>query len=94
MTDFLFNSPQISSVEYDSDLKLKIAFSDSTVQTIDFEPFLNHKPHRAFTHYRKPDNFKKFRVENGQLVWGKNWDLIFPVSQLHKGAIEFEAVLA
>ena len=27
------------------------------------------------------------QFENGNIVWGKNWDLIFPVEQLHSGKL-------
>jgi len=27
------------------------------------------------------------QFENGNIVWDKNWDLIFPVEQLHSGKL-------
>ena len=30
---------------------------------------------------------EKFTIENGNIVWGKNWDLIFPIEDLHAGAL-------
>ena len=32
------------------------------------------------------DNTTQF-IDNGNVVWGKNWDLIFPIEQLHSGVI-------
>jgi exopolysaccharide biosynthesis protein len=32
--------------------------------------------------YLKPANFKKFYIENGNIVWGKNWDLMIPIENL------------
>ena len=29
-----------------------------------------------------------FKIENGNIVWGEDWDLIFPIEQLHQGRIE------
>jgi hypothetical protein len=29
--------------------------------------------------------FQSFRIENGNLVWGKDWDLIFPIDGLYRG---------
>lgn len=31
--------------------------------------------------------FKCLKIENGNIVWGEDWDLIFPIEQLHKGEI-------
>lgn len=27
------------------------------------------------------------QIEHGNIVWGKNWDMIFPIEQLHKGVV-------
>jgi len=37
--------------------------------------------------YLDPRKFNRFAIENGNIVWGKNWDLIFPVEQLHAGVV-------
>ncbi len=66
-----------------------ITFQDYTQQTIDFEPFLNHKKHEVFEFYKQLSNFKKFRIEKGNIVWGEDWDLIFPIEQLYNGKILF-----
>jgi len=29
----------------------------------------------------------RFTIDNGNIVWGKNWDLIFPVEPLYAGRI-------
>ena len=29
----------------------------------------------------------RFTIDNGNIVWGKNWDLIFPVEHLYSGRI-------
>jgi hypothetical protein len=31
----------------------------------------------------------RFKIEDGNIVWGKNWDLIFPAHELHAGKIKF-----
>ena len=38
--------------------------------------------------YLDPRNFRRFEIEDGNIVWGKSWDLVFPVEQLHAGVIE------
>ena len=35
--------------------------------------------------YLNENKFKKFKIEFGNIVWGKNWDLIFPIDKLYAG---------
>lgn len=67
--------------------KIKIEFSDNTIRVIDFEPFLKDNPHPQWEKYNNLSNFKKFKIENGNLVWGRDWDLIFPIHGLYTGNI-------
>ena len=83
------NALKIIEADYIPNLKVRIRFFDDTEKIVDFEPFLTHRPHQSFTYYRKLENFKKFKIEYGNLAWGKNWDIILPVEQLHEGRIEF-----
>ncbi len=62
--------------------KLDILFSDGSTNTVDFENYLFHRE-RAYIEYRDPKNFLKFKVANGNLVWGKDWDIIFPIEKLY-----------
>jgi hypothetical protein len=75
----------VTGATYIQAYKVKIEFSDNTFRVIDFEPFLKENPHPQWNKYNNIDNFKKFKIENGNLVWGRNWDLIFPVSGLYSG---------
>lgn len=75
----------IIKANYKGDFTLELYFSDNSVKTVDFKPFLQSNP--QFEEYNKESNFKKFRIENGNVVWGKDWDLIFPINQLHSGHI-------
>ena len=68
--------------------KVKIEFSDSTNQIVDFGTFLDKNPHPLYNKYKDIKLFKQFKIEAGNIVWGKNWDLIFPVDQLYKGKIK------
>jgi len=74
--------------EYAGDVRLNIFFSDGISRTVDFKPFLLSHPHPQYERYIKPENFRKFSIESGNVVWGKNWDMIFPVEQLHNGVLE------
>ncbi len=75
----------VTETEYDGDHRLRINFTDGTTQVVDFGPFLQNYPHPAHDKYRRLANVKRFRTKRGNVVWGRNWDLIFPVLQLHQG---------
>lgn len=79
---------QATQASHVRDLILHIEFSDGTSRIVDFAPFLLAHPHPQYNHYSNPDNFKNFKIEQGNIVWGKNWDLIFPIGQLYQGAVE------
>lgn len=68
--------------------KLEVEFNDKKKRVVDFGNFLNTHSHPQYNKYKKPENFKKFKIENGNIVWGKDWDMIFPVYDLYQGKIE------
>ncbi|MBR6279404.1 MAG: DUF2442 domain-containing protein [Bacteroidales bacterium] len=63
-------------------------FSDNTQQNINVGDYIMKHPHPQYNKYLNPKKFATFKIENGNIVWGKNWDLIFPIEQLHKGEIK------
>lgn len=77
----------ITKAEYVEDVKLHIFFSDGTSRIVDFKPFITAHPHPQYNRYIEPKNFKKFKIEYGNVVWGKNWDMIFPIEKLYKGIV-------
>ena len=72
---------------YEEDYKVRVSFNDATSQVIDFGTFLLERPHPQYNKYRVIETFKTFAIDRGNLVWGENWDLIFPIEQLHQGHI-------
>ena len=72
---------------YAGDLKVELVFSDKKRNVIDFENFFKTHSHPQYNKYRNPEQFKRFKIENGNVVWGKDWDMIFPVYDLYKGKI-------
>jgi len=76
----------IVNAKYIEGYKIELSFDDGIMQKVDFEQFLQ-KIHPQWNKYRKLENFKKFKIESGNIVWGKNWDLIFPVHQLYENEI-------
>ena len=77
---------QILNVKYLEGHKLWLEFSDGKTQTIDFEPFISASLHPEIQKYLKVQNFKKFKLECGELMWG-DFDLIFPIMNLYENRI-------
>lgn len=77
----------ISKAKYIDGLMLRITFNDSLVKEIGFAPFFQAHPHPQYNKYSVPKKFKKFTIDHRNLVWGKNWDLIFPIESLRNGEI-------
>ena len=78
---------RIEKAVYEGDYTVRIVFNDSTEQLVDFGPYLLENPHPQYNKYLDPETFKTFSVEMGNVVWGENWDLIFPVEQLYQGRV-------
>lgn len=78
---------KIIEVIYLGDLKIRIIFDNQHQQQIDIGDFIRKHPHPQYNKYLDPKKFKKFTIENGNVVWGKNWDLVFPIDQLYAGEL-------
>ena len=72
-----------------ADYRIRLVFNDSTVQEIDFKPFLTRSYHPDIRAYLEPVRFAGFRVEFGELVWG-DYELCFPTIDLYKHMIEHD----
>lgn len=77
-------SLEVLKAIYVADYKIHIYFNDGTDRIVDFENYLFNYEF-TYPEYRTLSKFKTFKVEKGELVWGKNWDIIFPVHKLHSG---------
>lgn len=69
------------------DLTICLTFSDNTTQRVNIGEFIRRHPHPQYNKYLDTRKFRRFSIENGNIVWGKNWDLMFPIEQLHSGTI-------
>ena len=69
------------------ELKVDLTFSDNTRQIVNVGEFIRRHPHPQYNKYLDVRKFRRFSIENGNIVWGKNWDLMFPIEQLHSGSI-------
>lgn len=86
--DQAVNAVKVTSADYIGGYKLFISFNDGKKVEVDFADFLNNRAKGYLNKYKKPDHFKAFKIEDGNVVWGKDWDLVFPVSQLYHGHIK------
>ena len=77
----------IKDAKHLHDYQLEIYFSDGKIIVLDFEKAFEKYVKGFYAKYRKPSEFVKFKVDEGKLVWGKNWDVMFPNEQLYRGKI-------
>ena len=80
---------RVISATYLSDYKIRIEFSDGACRIVNFQNFLINNPHPQYDEYRDFAKFSQFKIERGNLVWGDEWDLIFPIDELYSGTISY-----
>ena len=86
------NHPQENKVEnitvvaarYLSDFSIAVSFSSGRTQLVNFLPLFEKYVTGDNLKYFSPERFKKFNVKNGNIYWGSNEDIIFPVSLFYK----------
>lgn len=78
----------IKEADYIGNYKIKLIFNDNKTKVVDFGKFLLSNKHPQYNKYKQLKNFRKFFINGGNIVWGKDWDLIFPVDQLYNGMID------
>ena len=77
----------IEKAEYINGYKFKIFFSDGVSKIVDFEDFLKKSKNPMTKKYLDLNLFKKFKIKYGDLEWN-NYELCFPIWDLHKGVIK------
>ena len=77
---------EITSANYIGDFAIRFSFSDQTQKLVDFKPFLTRSLHPSIKKYLNEDLFKQFDIVEGNINWN-NYDLIFPLHDLHEGQI-------
>ncbi|MDR0926427.1 MAG: DUF2442 domain-containing protein [Ignavibacteria bacterium] len=73
----------VTNAEYIDRYNIKVSFNDGTSQVVDFGKFLLEYPHPQYNKYKDLERFKEFRIDSGELVWGKDWDLSFHTASLY-----------
>lgn len=77
---------KIIKAVYIGDYKIKLKFSNRRVRLINFEPFLSRAKNPMTRKYLDKDEFKKFKVEYGDLHWN-DYELCFPIMDLYEDKI-------
>lgn len=78
--DINFN---IENALYLNNYTLLVTFTSGEKKEVDFSPALEKYAKGFYAKYKKLNNFKKFKIENQNIVWGKDWDLIFPPENVY-----------
>jgi len=79
-------SVEIIGADHLQGLEVLIYFSNGEQRIVNFvKHFADLKG--AYAKYAQIDQFKKFIVKNGNIYWGKNEDVIFPVDMLYNSRI-------
>ena len=60
---------KITKVEYISEYKLKVEFSDGIVEIADFEKFIKNSLQPMTNQFKDNERFKKVYVDSGHLTW-------------------------
>ena len=81
------NRLYITSATVVGDSTVSLTFSDNTTQVVNVGEFIRSHPHPQYNKYLDSRKFRRFTIENGNIIWGKNWDLMFPIEQLHSGSL-------
>lgn len=68
-------------------LTIEMKFNDNTIQCVNIGDFIHAHPHPQYDKYMGEHEFQKFTIDDGNIVWGEDWNPIFPVEQLYAGAI-------
>ncbi len=81
------NKIEVIKATYVDGYRLSIVFNDGKESVVDFSEFITSSTKASLQKYKELDNFKGFKIEEGNVIWGKDWDLIFPVDELYNGKI-------
>jgi hypothetical protein len=64
--------PTVVSAEYEGGYRIRLSFSEGTVKTVDFRPWLEGP---VFEPLKAPSYFRRFFLEAGTVVWPNGADI-------------------
>jgi hypothetical protein len=74
---------EIISACYVQYFTITLTFSSGDNKLVDFLPLFHKHVKGDNLKYFAPQKFKRFIVKNGNIYWGRNEDVIFPVQLLY-----------
>ena len=77
----------LTSAKYLNDYKILLSFTSAGMRLstlVNFLPLFNKYVKGENLKYLDPQRFRKFIIKNGNIYWGRNEDVIFPVNLLLK----------
>lgn len=80
----------IKKATYLKNYIIAVEFADGKVSEVDVAPFLKSDIPAYLKIYLETDLFQKFHLANGNVVWGEDWDMVFPRDQLYEGKIKLK----
>ncbi len=75
----------ITEAHYLQDFSLALTFNTGKCLIVDFLPLFQKYVKGNNLIYFATERFKKFILKNGNIYWGRNEDIIFPVQLLYSG---------
>lgn len=80
------NVIEINKAHYINNYKIELLFNDGLKRVIDLGDFLKKAKNPMTRKYLLKNNFKKFKIEYGDLVWG-DYEMCFPIWDLYEGKV-------
>ena len=80
---------RVTAVKYLKDYSLLIVLDNGRNKEIDFKKFLENSQNPDVSKYLDMKKFKKFKVENGDIIWGANEEMSFSEESLIKSGASF-----
>jgi hypothetical protein len=72
----------ITSATYVDGYKISLLFSDGKINVFDFESLINSNRSDC-VQFKDIEKFKGFYLDNGDLVFNDNWDMLVPIAWLY-----------
>jgi hypothetical protein len=76
---------KVISAKYLNEYTIEVTFQDKKKNVIDFLPQLKNNP--LCKKYLDINQFIKFKIEQGNIVWGKDWEMIFTPESLYNNKL-------
>ncbi|MBQ0118409.1 MAG: hypothetical protein KBS42_01395 [Bacteroidales bacterium] len=78
----------ITRAEYAGSLSVRLLFNDKHEAVVNVGEWIKKHPHPQYNRFCDEKKFKQFYLDDmGNIAWGKNRDLYFPMEQLYCGKI-------